>query len=43
MTEEYLLALRAQIEAFEQIEAISDEMRAIVETYMPDLIDRLPP
>jgi hypothetical protein len=43
MTVENLQALRAQLEAFDQIETISDEMRAIIEAYLPDLVDRLPP
>ena len=43
MTADDIRQLKEQIASFDTIEVIADEMREIVERYMPDLVDRLPP
>ena len=39
MTADDISELRERIEGFDTIEVIADEMREIVERYMPDLVD----
>jgi len=38
-----LASLRREIEGFDTIEVISDEMRKLIEQAFPDLVHRLPP
>jgi hypothetical protein len=38
-----LAALRREIESFDNIDVVADEMRELIEQAFPDLIDRLPP
>jgi hypothetical protein len=38
-----LEAIRLQLEAFDHIDAVSDEMRGIIERHWPHLLGKLPP
>jgi hypothetical protein len=38
-----LRAIRKQVEEFDSIDAIDDEMRALIEDEWPDLAHKLPP
>jgi len=42
-TPELLAMLREQIEGMDSIEAISEDMRALIEAHLPDLVSKLPP
>jgi pyridoxine 5'-phosphate synthase PdxJ len=42
MTDDEFRALHDQIAAFDDVEWIDDDMREIVEHFMPDLVDKLP-
>jgi hypothetical protein len=43
MTANDIGELHDQIASFDTIEVIADDAREIVERFMPDLVDRLPP
>jgi hypothetical protein len=43
LSETELANLRRQIEDFDTIEVISDEMRKLIEQTFPDLVHKLPP
>jgi len=38
-----LQLIRRELEGFDSIDVIDDEMRALIETQWPDLIAKLPP
>jgi hypothetical protein len=38
-----LRRIRKEIESFDSIEVVTDEMRALVESEWPDLVNKLPP
>jgi hypothetical protein len=43
LSAEELAALRRRVEAFDKIEAIDDELRALIARNWPDLAAKLPP
>jgi hypothetical protein len=43
LTDDELAALRAEIESFDSIEAVDDDLRALIESEWPDLVSKLPP
>ena len=43
LTERDLQDIRAQLEGFKSVTAISDEMRDVIETELPDLATKLLP
>jgi len=43
LSEADLEAIRLQLEAFDHVDAVSDEMRALIERRWPLLVAKLPP
>jgi hypothetical protein len=43
LTDGELAALRPEIESYDSIEHVDDEVRALIESEWPDLVGKLPP
>lgn len=43
LSDDELVQIRAQVEGFDDITAIDDDMRALIETLWPELAHKLPP
>ena len=43
LTEDQLRQIRAHLDGFDSIEAVTDEMRALIESEWPELLAKLPP